>query len=203
VLNFCLPAAGAALASKRNVPECTIEMKRKYLLIILVFCSINIHAQQLLVGGKSGIDYYSVSDRNVSINSFSMGVVAEYIPAFALFSLSAEINYIPEHVILPLFMKLFIGDKFRPNIRGGLVPFFRLQPNDLNGPIGIGAMWGIGLDVRLGPNFFAFGGLDLYYVHYTYPYKYGNTISSWDLLPIINLGLKYLLMNKSTVHNNR
>jgi hypothetical protein len=28
VLNFCLPAAGAALASKRNLPECSAKQNR-------------------------------------------------------------------------------------------------------------------------------------------------------------------------------
>ena len=83
------------------------------------------------------------------------------------------------------------------------MPFFRLQPDDLNGPIGFGVMWGIGLDVRVGSNYFVFGGLDLYYIPYSYPYKYGLVNSTKELYPMINLGLKYLLRNKAAVQNTR
>jgi hypothetical protein len=62
-------------------------------------------------------------------------------------------------------------------------------------------MWGFGLDLRLGSNYILFGGLDLYYIPNTRSYKYGTTGTSFELYPMLNIGLKYLLKNKATMHN--
>lgn len=180
-------------------------MNKIFLYITIVLCSINVSAQEILVGAKTGINIADIDDNSLSIGSFSMGIVAEYLPESAFFSVNTEFNYLfdPRYMIIPLYLKAFFGDKIRPNIKGGLMPLFRLQPDDLNGPFGFGVMWGGGIDVRVGANYFIFGGLDLFYIPFSYHYRTTQISSSFHLYPIFNIGLKYNLLKKTTGHNTK
>jgi len=125
------------------------------LLALICMCTINVVSQKVYLGAKSGFTTYTLFpqyDDDFFLDvSYSFGLVAEYIPPKAFFSITSEIQYLfePDFLLFPLSLNLVFEEKFVPRIFVGLVPLVRVKPVDPNVIFGVGAKTGLGIAFRI------------------------------------------------------
>ena len=185
---------------------CASKMKNLLFLIIIFCCANNIEAQNIYYGIKNGlithVNFGSQAEKILMDNSYSVGLVAEYIPNKAMFSVTAEIQYLFEYqtLLLPISLNLIPGKKIKFRILGGIVPLARINPVIPNKTIGIGAKSGIGIDLKLNQRINLNSDIAFNFIPYqTYHYMHFGPAEidrNIDRLTNINIGIQYSFKKK-------
>ena len=129
-------------------------MKKPLIILICILTTTISISQSIQLGGRFGYIPHSINPKDanfLSPQTFSVGLLAEYTPQKALFTISSEIQYLGKlnQLILPISINLTFGKIIRPRITWGAIPMIRLSPEYPDVVFGFGMKTGGGIDFRI------------------------------------------------------